>query len=48
LSRKNIIENKKADELAKIAAKELSAVSNTKIIIISFVKKQICKEAELQ
>jgi len=45
---KNIIENEKADELVKIAAKELSTVSNMKIIIISFVKKQICKETELQ
>jgi len=48
LSRKDIIENEKADELVKIAAKELSVISNMKIIIISFVKKQICKEAELQ
>jgi ribonuclease HI len=48
LSCKNIIGNEKADELVKIAAKELSVVSNTKIIIISFVRKQICKEAELQ
>ncbi len=48
LSYKNIIENEKANELVKIAAQELSAVNNTKIIIISFVKKQICKETEVQ
>jgi hypothetical protein len=48
LSRKSIIENEKADELVKIAAKELSTVSNMKITIINFVKKQISKEAESQ
>jgi ribonuclease HI len=48
LSCKDIIENEKADELAKIAAKELSAVSNMKITIINFVKKQISKETESQ
>jgi ribonuclease HI len=48
LSCKNIIENEKADELTKIATKELSTVSNMKIIIINFIKKQICKEIKLQ
>jgi len=47
-SRKSIIENEKADQLIKSAAQELSDIGNTKAIIISFVKKQICKEAKLQ
>ncbi len=47
-SRKSIIENEKADQLIKSAAQELSVIDNTKAIIISFVKKQICKEAKLQ
>ncbi len=47
-SRKSIIENKKADQLIKIAAQEVSVIDNMKAIIISFVKKQICKEMKLQ
>ncbi len=47
-SRKNIIENEKADQLIKSAAQELSDIDNTKAIIISFAKKQICKETKLQ
>ena len=47
-SRKGIIGNEKADQLAKIAAQELPVTGNTEITTISFVKKQICKEAELQ
>jgi len=34
--------------LVKSAAQELSGIGNTKATNISFVKKQICKEAELQ
>ncbi len=45
---KNIIENEKADQLIKSAAQELSVINNMKAIIISFVKKQICKETKLQ
>ena len=45
---KSIIENEKADQLIKSAAQELSVINNTKAIIISFVKKQICKETKLQ
>ncbi len=45
---KNIIENEKADQLIKSAAQELSVINNMKAIIISFVKKQICKEMKLQ
>ena len=37
-SRKNIIGNEKADQLAKSAAQELSVIGNTKAIIIRFVK----------
>ena len=48
LSRKSIIENEKADQLIKSAAQELSVIDNMKAIIISFVKKQICKETKLQ
>jgi len=48
LSCKNIIENEKADQLIKNAAQELSVINNMKAIIISFVKKQICKETKLQ
>ncbi len=48
LSCKSIIENEKADQLIKSAAQELSVIDNTKAIIISFVKKQICKETKLQ
>ncbi len=48
LSRKSIIENEKADQLIKIAAQEVSVINNMKAIIISFVKKQICKETKLQ
>ncbi len=48
LSCKSIIENEKADQLIKSAAQELSVIDNTKAIIISFVKKQICKEMKLQ
>ncbi len=48
LSRKSIIENEKADQLMKSAAQELPVIDNTKAIIISFVKKQICKETKLQ
>ena len=44
----NIIENKKADQLIKIAAQEVSIINNMKAIIISFVKKQICKKMKLQ
>ena len=47
-SRKSIIENEKADQLIKSAAQELSVIDNMKAIIISFVKKQICKETKLQ
>jgi len=47
-SRKSIIENEKADQLIKSTAQELPVIDNTKAIIISFVKKQICKEAKLQ
>ncbi len=45
---KNIIENEKADQLIKIAAQEVSVINNMKAIIISFVKKQICKKMKLQ
>ncbi len=45
---KSIIENEKADQLIKSAAQELSVIDNMKAIIISFVKKQICKETKLQ
>ncbi len=45
---KSIIENEKADQLIKIAAQEVSVIDNMKAIIISFVKKQICKETKLQ
>ncbi len=45
---RNIIENKKADQLIKIAAQEVSIINNMKAIIISFIKKQICKEMKLQ
>ncbi len=45
---KSIIENKKADQLIKIAAQEVSVINNMKAIIISFVKKQICKKMKLQ
>ena len=45
---KNIIENEKVNQLIKIAAQEVSVTDNMKIIIISFVKKQICKETKLQ
>ncbi len=48
LSCKSIIENKKANQLIKSVAQELSVINNTKAIIISFVKKQICKEMKLQ
>ncbi len=48
LSRKNIIGNEKADQLIKSAAQELPVIDNMKAIIISFVKKQICKEAKVQ
>jgi len=34
--------------LIKSAAQELSVINNMKAIIISFVKKQICKEMKLQ
>ncbi len=37
-----------ADQLIKIAAQEVSVIDNMKAIIISFVKKQICKETKLQ
>ncbi len=47
-SRKSIIENEKADQLIKSAAQELSIINNMKAIIISFVKKQICKKMKLQ
>jgi len=47
-SRKSITENEKADQLIKIAAQEVSVIDNMKAIIISFVKKQICKEMKLQ
>ncbi len=45
---KSIIENEKADQLIKDAAQELSVINNMKAIIISFIKKQICKETKLQ
>ena len=45
---KSIIENKKADQLIKIATQEVSIIDNMKAIIISFVKKQICKKIKLQ
>jgi len=48
LSCKSIIENEKANQLIKSAAQELSVINNMKAIIISFVKKQICKEMKLQ
>ncbi len=48
LSCKSIIENEKANQLIKSTAQELSVIDNTKAIIISFVKKQICKEMKLQ
>ncbi len=44
----NIIENEKADQLIKIANQEVSVIDNMKAIIISFVKKQICKETKVQ
>ncbi len=44
LSCKSIIENEKADQLIKITAQEVLIINNMKAIIISFVKKQICKE----
>ncbi len=47
-SHKSIIENEKANQLIKSAAQELSVINNMKAIIISFVKKQICKEMKLQ
>ncbi len=47
-SRKNIIENEKVNQLIKSVAQELSVIHNRKAIIISFVKKQICKEIKLQ
>jgi len=34
--------------LIKSIAQELSAIINMKVIIISFIKKQICKETKLQ
>jgi len=40
--------NEKADQLIKIAAQEVSVIDNMKAIIISFVKKRICKETKLQ
>jgi len=46
LSCKSIIENEKADQLIKSAAQELSIINNMKAIVISFVKKQICKETK--
>ncbi len=48
LSRKSIIENEKADQLIKSVAQELSVIDNMKAIIISFIKKQICKETKLK
>jgi len=48
LSRKSIIENEKVDQLIKIAAQEVLNINNMKAIIISFVKKQICKKMKLQ
>ncbi len=45
---KSIIENKKADQLIKIATQEVLIIDNMKAIIISFVKKQICKKIKLQ
>ncbi len=45
---KSIIENEKADQLIKSVAQELSVIDNMKAIIISFVKKQICKKTKLQ
>ncbi len=48
LSCKSIIENEKADQLIKITAQEVLIINNMKAIIISFVKKQICKEMKLQ
>ncbi len=48
LSCKNIIENEKVNQLIKSVAQELSVIDNMKAIIISFVKKQICKETKLQ
>ncbi len=45
---KSIIKNEKADQVIKSAAQELSIIDNIKAIIISFVKKQICKETKLQ
>jgi len=45
---KSIIKNEKADQLIKIAAQEVSVIDNMKAIIISFVKKRICKETKLQ
>ncbi len=48
LSCKSIIKNEKANQLIKIAAQEVSVIDNMKAIIISFVKKQICKKMKLQ
>ncbi len=48
LSCKSIIENEKADQLIKITAQEVSVIDNMKAIIISFIKKQICKKMKLQ
>ncbi len=48
LSCKSIIENEKVNQLIKSVAQELSIINNMKTIIISFVKKQICKETKLQ
>jgi len=42
-SRKGIIGNEKADQLAKSAAQELPVTGNTEATTISFVKKQICR-----
>ncbi len=45
---KSIIENEKVNQLIKIAAQEVSIINNMKAIIISFVKKQICKKMKVQ
>ncbi len=45
---KSIIENEKADQLIKSVAQEVSIINNMKTIIISFIKKQICKKMKVQ
>jgi len=48
LSRKDIIENKAANQLIKDAARKRSTIDIRKRTIMSFIKKQIDKEAKEQ